>query len=108
MGMVSKEELRAEWTAKVEAYKASGQTQLAFSEGNGLHLKQLSYWIRKIRKEEVSEKATQWMPVEVHDHNSNYQNSLLNIRLGQVVIEVTPGFNQKHLQDVVRALSQLC
>ena len=108
---MTKENLRSEWAAKIEAFKASGQTQIAFCKEHDLNLKQMGYRLRKYRngvQPVVDKKVSSWFTVEVKDSSEKMQSNSLNVRIGQAIIEVEPGFNQNLLIDVVKALRELC
>jgi len=107
---MTKEELRSKWAARVEAFNASGQTQVAFCAEHGLHIKQFGYRLRKYRAaNQVKErKPFQWLTLEVRDHEVNLKNNALNVRVGNIVIEVRPGFDRKLLLDVVKTFDALC
>ena len=53
------------------------------------------------------------MALQVHDVPLSYENqatahSTLSIRIGHVVLTISPGFDAALLADVVRTLSALC
>ena len=51
---------------------------------------------------------TSWAPVEIEDHPLSPQGKGLELRIGNVAVEVRPDFDEKLLRDVVRVLSALC
>jgi transposase-like protein len=91
------------WAARIAEYEASGQSVPAWCEANNVSTQQLRYWLKK--KKRVSEttpsESTSWLPLDLS--NAGYQSSLL-VRVGQVAIEVKPGFDPKLLLDVVKVL----
>ena len=50
--MVSRSDRAAHWRAHVEAWRSSGQTQVAYCSEQGLSVKSLAYWLRRLRPEE--------------------------------------------------------
>lgn len=68
---MTKNELRKQWSDRIAAYKASGLTQAAFCEAQGVSTRQLSYWLRKETMQQISpEKTTRWLPVKLIDQGS--------------------------------------
>lgn len=107
---MAKEELRSEWAARVEAFNASGQTQVAFCTEHGLYIKQFGYWLRKYRaaNQKEEKKTSQWLALEVRNHEADSQNNTLEVRMGKAVIEVGQGFDRKLLLDIVKTLDAIC
>jgi len=107
---MKKEELRVAWRERIEAYKASGQTQIAFCSKHGLHIKQFNYWLRKHRSENraTDRNASGWVTLDVKEHTDCLQDNSLKIRLGQATVEVKPGIDQKLLLDVLKTLRAIC
>jgi len=106
---MTKNELRKQWSDRIAAYKASGLTQAAFCEAQGVSTRQLSYWLRKETMQQISpEKTTRWLPVKLIDQGSTSGDNSLHIKLGPAIVEVRPGFDQKLLLDVLKTLGTLC
>jgi len=104
-----KEEVRAIWLERVEKFKVSGQTQTDFCVAQGLQIKQFSYWVRKYRtKEQIDGKSSLgWLELRVKEQTEKLQNNALNIRFGQAIVEVKPGFDQQLLLDVLKTLKAI-
>lgn len=106
---MTKTELRKEWSARVAAYKASGQSASAWCAANNLQPRQLWYWLRKHKNIETpAVKPSQWLSVEVSELKPNSPQGTLLVRVGQATVEIRPGFNPVLLSDVVRILAELC
>ena len=61
---------------------------------------QLRYWLRKDRE---SGKPTEWIPV-----NLGSTETAVTLRVGQVAVDVRPGFDPTLLRSVVKTLIDLC
>lgn len=105
---MDKNELRKEWEHRVASYRASGLTQAKWCEENNLALHQLKYWLKRVEgRDSKSKPAVSFTPVVI-DERTPPQNDKLLINVGDVIIEVKPGFNPTFLADVVRTLKTLC
>lgn len=51
------------WREQIEAWQASGQSQRAFCEAHDLNYPNFGYWLRKFRRQAVSNKSTGFVPV---------------------------------------------
>jgi len=98
---MTKEELRDFWAARVKEFKESGQSAPAWCAANNIKLHQLRYWLRK-EKQTSTVTTLSWLPLNLS--NTCPETSLL-VRVGQVAVEVKPGFDPKLLADVVKVLS---
>jgi hypothetical protein len=106
---MTKTELRNEWEARVEAFKASGQSTSTWCAAHDLKPYQLRSWLRKLQpKDTTTAMPSQWMSVEVGGLGHSNLESTLLIRVGQATVEVKPGFDPTLLADVVRTLSEQC
>lgn len=90
------------WDERIQAFLASGQSQRAWCDEQGLSQHQLSYWLRKHRAKELRSAGTRWVNL-----NSS-ASSGVSLRIGEIVVEVQPGFSQQILVDVMRSLMALC
>jgi hypothetical protein len=94
-----------DWPAIVAAYKTSGQRQGEWCAQNSVNINNLRYWLRKEREIiSSSEETCQWLPLAVGEIETTTQDQILTLKVGQIFIEIKPGFNLKFLTDVVRAL----
>ena len=50
--MASRSERAAFWRDHIGSWRESGQTQAAYCAGQGLNVKSLAYWLRRLRKAE--------------------------------------------------------
>ena len=102
-------ELRREWERRVVAFKASGLTGAAWCAANKVKPHQLWYWVG-IFKKGAAPTPSRWLPVEVGkvEPICGDQDNALIVRIGQVAVEVKPGFNPGAFSDVMRILASLC
>lgn len=105
---MTRAELRKEWEARVDEYKASGLSVPAWCAAHDIKPHQLRYWVRKLESNKIaSTSSPKWMTVEVDEQAKASEDSLF-ITVGEATVEVKPGFNQSLLADVVRTLTTLC
>jgi len=99
---MTKKETRHLWKARIAEYKSSGQSASTWCAAHNLNPRQLWYWLRKEKQGTSETTALSWLPVKLNDEN--HHKSLL-VKVGQVTVEVKPGFDPKLLLDVVKTLS---
>lgn len=109
----TKIERREEWRKKVAEYQASGQSVAAWCAAQGIKPHMLYYWVKRFAPtaEPTNNTETQWLPISINDENRYKQpirSGGLLVRVGNVVVEVIPGFNPQLLAEVVKALTQPC
>lgn len=97
---MTKAEQQNLWAARVEEFRMSGQSVPAWCTDHDLKPHQLRYWLRK-KVRTSSETTFSWLTLDLSE--ADFQSSLL-LRVGQVVLEVRPGFDPKLLLDVVKTL----
>jgi transposase-like protein len=102
-------EIRQVWKARVEAYKASGQSTAKWCDAHQINRRHLWYWLRKYKETTQQQKPSspQWASVEVAPTPLE-PSKTLQVKIGAASIEVKPGFNRALLSDVVRTLQGLC
>lgn len=107
--LMTKSELEKKWASRIAAYRASGQTQIAFCKAEGVSHRQLCYWLRKeTQKGPVQIDSHKWIPVEVSNKRQTYESSSIQIKLGLAEVVVKSGFDQELLLGVLRTLRSLC
>lgn len=104
---MSTAELKREWDQRVANFKQSGLSVKKWCDQEGLKANQLRYWLKKLdESREVAEKP-QWIPVTLVHPQSEGNKKALPIKIGKVIIEVSPGYDPELLSDVVRTLIAL-
>ena len=99
-------ELQREWEARVAEFRASGLSGAKWCQTHGLKTHQFYYWLGKNRAQDAEPAGpAKWLQVEVRKPMTA---AALQVRVGQTIIEVVPGFDPELLTDVVRALGGLC
>lgn len=97
-------ELERVWKDRVEEFKASGLSQAEWCRRHGLKPKRLSYWFGKFQEADMRpEEEAQWLQVEMG--RPEVPTSVIEIKIGKALIEVTPGFDPELLANVVQALA---
>ena len=97
---MTKAEQQNTWAVRVAEFKSSGQSVSAWCTAHDVKIHQLRYWLRK-EKQPYEEGIFTWLPLDLSE--AGFQTSLL-VRVGQVTLEVRPGFDPKLLLDVVKTL----
>lgn len=106
---MTKADLQKKWASIILAYRSSGQTQAAFCKSAGISTRQLSYWLKKEKSNKTNTtQSPRWIPVEVEHKTHASEDQSILIRIGSAEVEVKPGFDQKHLLNVLTVLRALC
>lgn len=98
MTKAERQERRSLWATRIADYRASGQSQAAWCAQHGLKIHQFRYWLKK-QSQTAEDTPTRWLSLDL-------ANAPVVIRVGQVTVEVQPGFDPDLLRDVVRTLAQ--
>ncbi|TXK67403.1 IS66 family insertion sequence element accessory protein TnpA [Paenibacillus sp. N3.4] len=110
--MTNKEQRRQEWAARIENYKASGQTMAVWCSANGGNIEQLKYWLRKFKNASISEAKAASIPVRwtslTTSDSPAFPSSSLILHVGPTRIELESGFDPDLLLSVVKTLQPLC
>lgn len=99
--------LREEWEARVADFRASGKTAKAWCDEHQLKLHQLWCWVRKIessRSPKPKALSPQWVRLPMEGPSSH---DVLTLKVGNVALEVRPGFDPALLADVIKVLKAL-
>lgn len=97
---MTKEERRSYWSGRIAEFKTSGQSMPAWCAAHNVRIHQMRYWLKR-SKLVSTEKAVSWLSLNLRD--AGFQNALL-VRVGEIAVEVRPGFDPKLLVDVVKTL----
>ena len=101
---MKKEEKERYWSKKVAEYTRSGKTKEEWCLKKNISLKQFSYWLKQFSKEPT---GTQWLPVKIKEDNKHLTVAVLNIKIGEISIEVSTGFDKELLAEVLNTLKSL-
>jgi hypothetical protein len=105
---MNKTELRMEWEQRIAKFLSSGQSASKWCAANEVNIQQFWYWKKRIQPTRDSvDDSPKWVALEMDDSVEN-PNTRLVVRVGQVTVEVEPGFDPKLLADVVRTLQSVC
>lgn len=105
-----------DWRERVERFQESGMTQRNWCDATGTNLHNLRYWLRKAHDGKLTasfhEHAATWMPLQIIEgpFNPTHQvenNGSIILRIGEVSIEVAPGFQAQHLLQVLQTVRAL-
>lgn len=109
---MNRREPREIWEKRIEAFRASGMTQRAYCESNGVKIKAFHYHLMRDRKLRGGASgsnggASGWMPLIIDDMSCPRPGGI-RIRIGRVTVEADPGFDAIHLSEVLRAVGSMC
>jgi hypothetical protein len=106
---MGREDIRAKWEARIQAFRASGQKATHWCEANQINRRQLYAWIKRLDPASSSArvKPAKFIPVQVTPDAKLESPSSLRIRVGSAVIEVELGFEPALLREVVHALEAI-
>lgn len=109
---MTKEERRKRremWHERVTAFRASGLSVAAWCREHELKEHQMRYWLRRFQSvSEPDSSAATWLPVHVRDDRESQGVGELVVRVGDVAIEVRPGFDRSLLVELVETLTDRC
>ncbi|MBM7583351.1 hypothetical protein JOD02_002232 [Caldicoprobacter guelmensis] len=81
-------ELRQQWKARIEAYRASNLSAKEFCKQHNIKVRQLYYWLNKESKEEdQTHNTVQWLPVSLSGKEDTSLSDFLTVKVGPAVIE---------------------
>jgi hypothetical protein len=102
--------LRKEWEPRISDFKSSGQTQTSWCADHELNIHQFRYWLRKFNSPELNETKvssnTNWLSIDIDDQKGT--GNSISVKVGEVTIEVKPGYDPVLFLDVVMKLKSLC
>ena len=115
---LAKNQMRAEnWRSLISTCQQSGQTVVNWCHENGINTKTYYYWLRKLRKQELSgkelpipvpeNKPVVFKPLEVKTQLERNRASVI-IHISSATIEVADGTSQATVEAVLLALKCLC
>lgn len=96
------------WEKRMKEWEASGLGGKSWCKQQGISECQFWYWKKRLGNSgsEKEKEIKKWAPLVIEDAPKN--ESTLTVRMGNVEIEVKPGYNAPLLQDVVRTLLSVC
>lgn len=92
------------WAERIEDFLASGLSQRAWCEQQGLRPNQLRYWLRKFRAETGPGTHIRWVSLDAIAPSGLG----VSLRIGNVMLEIQRGFDQEVLAGVIRSLMDIC
>jgi len=108
MTNAERQERREMWLERVMAFRESGQSVAAWCRAHELKEHQMRYWLRRLSSGSSDVPvSTQWLSMTIDQRADSLDQGIL-VQVGQVTIQVRPGFNRALLADVVDALASPC
>jgi hypothetical protein len=102
------EQKRILWEERIAAFQTSGQTVSGWCRERDISEHQMRYWLRRIlpkRAKTQESVSSHWVQV---DSSGNTARSGISLCIGNVTLDVQPGFDQQVLVEVLRSLMSLC
>jgi len=99
------------WRDHEEAFRNSGLTRLRYCRKHQISVYQFDYWRRRLKKlseNKSSADKKDWIPLQICEESPGKQNTGIRIQIGQISVEIQPGFNHKLLSEVLRIAGALC
>lgn len=98
---MKRKEKEVYWSSKIEEYRSSGLSLIEWCETADVAVHNLKYWLRKqspVTQSSVQE--TRWVSCAVEEPK---ENSIF-LKINHVDIEVTSGYDEELLLQVIRTL----
>lgn len=98
---LKRKEKETYWIVKIEEYRANGLSLIEWCETSDVALHNMKYWLRKqspINRD--SSQETSWVSCVVEEP----KEKSISLRIDQVDIEVTSGYDETLLLQVIRTL----
>lgn len=92
------------WDERIETFLASGLSQRAWCQEQGLPEHQLRYRLNKYKSKMALPVASRWVSMET----STPTSAGISLRIGDVIVEVKRGYDQQVLVDIVQTLMSVC
>lgn len=101
-------ELRKEWEGRISDFTSSGQSGAAWCAANQINLHQFYYWKKRLMSEnQTGSQSPDWVTFEV-GNLSRDSSDHIRVRVGEVIIEVSQGFDSDLLLNVIQTLRASC
>ncbi len=100
MTMTERQAKKEAWIERIAEFEASGLSGAKWCAARGFKENQLSYWRRKLKHQQPEE--TRWLGLDIGEPEPT-----LTIKIGQVSIELKPGFGQELFVTAVKLLRSL-
>jgi chromatin segregation and condensation protein Rec8/ScpA/Scc1 (kleisin family) len=109
--MMTAAEREKAWVERIQEYRESKKTQMAWCQENGVSQRTFTKWLRKIRYKncasmEGNEKRQRFIPVQ--EMYETQAPSAITIRIGRAAIEVKTGYDTKALTEVIEIVGATC
>lgn len=107
---MSREGMAELWISRIDDYRASRETVVAWCKRQQVSPKQFYYWMRKLKTADRQTPSTvgpKWVALSVGE-STRAEVPAIAVRVGTVTVEVRAGFEPSVFADVVRTLKTLC
>ena len=102
---MKRKEKEAYWSAKIDEYQNSGLALSEWCETADVAVHNMKYWLRKQSpvNHHIALKETSWVSCVVEESIENP----ISLKVNHVDIEVTSGYDETLLLQVIRTLRQI-
>jgi len=105
---VLNQELASLWEQRFAQFDTSGQTVAAWCKEQSLRENQFYYWRRKLRSGQDKEQPVKWLAVNLgQGQQPRITADAIRLTVGQVTVQVRPGFDQDLLREIIGVLTSL-
>jgi len=106
-------ERRAFWRERVTAFHESGLSVVAWCREHDVKVAQMRRWIKRIAEESAPGPAkangSRWLAIGIEPAAAPKADSgAITLRIGEVTVDVHPGFDPELLTRVVGVLKATC
>ncbi len=101
-------ELRTQWEKRLADYEASGQSIVAWCKAQSIKQHQFFYWRKKLRNHQAdNDKPVTWLSLDLGNARAGLAPGSIAVHVGQVVIELQPGFDWRLFREIIQILQTL-
>jgi len=100
---------------QLDAYRNSGLKQKEWCEATGTNLHNLRYWLGKEKNVSANilktTESAVWIPLTIESEPAfpsiQINNDIIQLKIGEITLSVSVGFNSSHLLQVLRTVKAL-
>ena len=106
--MKASEETTAYWKQQVQKFQESGLSRIAYCEQNQIKTFRFDYWRHKFSEPKERRSRSAWIPVRIKEDAGQERPCGICLKVGRVEIEITRGFDQELLAEVLGVIAPAC
>lgn len=106
--MKATNEQRNQWLKKIEDFKSSEKTKVAWCKEKNISISTFNYWNKKFKKESKQEnKNVDWISINPNEPIKTSMKSNITIKIGCASIEINEAINPDFLFQVFKTIKTL-